>query len=67
MANALLRNRIKHLREQLGLTQYEFGKKIGLPPQHISLYETGRMEPRARTLRKMINVFRLDPGYFFAE
>lgn len=63
----LIGRKIKQLREGRGLTQYDFGKKIGLPPQHISMYENAAMEPRVKTLLKMIRVFKLPPAYFFVE
>lgn len=59
--------RIKALRRETGLSQYDFGRKIGQSPQVISLYEMGRMEPRVKVLTRMIRVFRLSPGYFFAD
>ncbi len=59
--------RIKQLRVSQGLSQYEFGRKIGQQPQVISLYEQGKMEPRLRTLQRLMTVFAVAPEYFFAQ
>lgn len=37
--------RIKQLRKSLGLTQKEFGERIGVKPNTIGTYEIGRNEP----------------------
>lgn len=37
--------RIKELRRALGLTQKEFGERIGVKPNTIGTYEIGRNEP----------------------
>lgn len=65
MAVKFDRTKLKALREAHGLSQYEFGRMIGLPPQLISAYERGRMKPRVMTLIKIINVFKLPGDYFF--
>lgn len=38
-------NRIRELRNVLGLTQKEFGERIGVKPNTIGTYEIGRNEP----------------------
>lgn len=40
-----LGNRIKFLRDELGLTQKEFAKKINISPQQILRYENNRIRP----------------------
>lgn len=37
--------RIKTLRKMLGLTQREFGERIGIKPNTVATYEIGRNEP----------------------
>lgn len=37
--------RIKELRKALGLTQREFGERIGVKPNTIGTYEIGRNDP----------------------
>lgn len=41
----LLKERLKKLRKMLGLTQREFGERIGVKPNTIATYEIGRNEP----------------------
>ena len=55
------------LRMAVGETQYEFGKRIGLPPQYISMYETGKSAPRIQTMLKIIDEFDLAVDYFFTN
>lgn len=38
-------NRIKELREKLGLTQKELGEKVGVSRQAINAIETGKFDP----------------------
>ena len=37
--------KIKELRLAAGLKQYKFAEKIGVKPQIVCLWETGRFEP----------------------
>lgn len=41
----VLGERIKELRKALGLTQKEFGERLGVKPNTIGTYEIGRNEP----------------------
>ena len=38
-----MQNRIKQLREKLGLSQIEFAKRIGVTNQTVSLWENGKV------------------------
>lgn len=40
-----MKDRIKELRQSLGMTQAEFAGKLGIKPAAISNYEIGRNEP----------------------
>lgn len=40
-----LKNRIKELREQYGLTQKQLGEKVGVSRQAINAVETGKFDP----------------------
>ena len=40
-----MKERLKKLRKMLGLTQREFGERIGVKPNTIATYEIGRNEP----------------------
>ena len=55
--------RIKSLRETLGLTQEEFGKKIGRTRAGISAYEKGERTPDKTTLMLIEKVFNVNPKW----
>lgn len=38
-------NKVKELREKLGLTQKELGEKVGVSRQAINAIETGKFDP----------------------
>ena len=40
-----MKDRLRQLRKELGLTQREFSEKIGIKPNTFSQYESGRNEP----------------------
>ena len=48
-----MNGRIKELRKALGLTQEEFGKRIGITKSSISTIESGRNYPSEQSLRYM--------------
>lgn len=55
-----LKERIKELREQLGLTQQKFADKIGLKRQTIAAYEIGKIEPSDSTLLLLCKEFNVN-------
>lgn len=57
--------RIKALRTEHGLNQYDFGKSIGQPPQVISQYEQGKITPKVKTLARMAERYEKPIDYFF--
>jgi len=59
--------RIRHFREQAGLTQQELAEKTGLRQSHISRLEQGHHSPSALTVEKIagalgIAISELDPS-----
>lgn len=59
--------RIKRLRNNLGLTQAELGERVGLQRAAINKYEKGDTENMKRTvIGKMSNVFNVSPAYLMA-
>lgn len=52
-----MNERIKELRRSLGLTQDEFGGRIGITKSSVSTMESGRSNPSEQTLRSMIREF----------
>ena len=49
-----MNERIKELRRSLGLTQDEFGGRIGITKSSVSTMESGRSNPSEQTLRSMV-------------
>jgi repressor LexA len=49
--------RIKQLRELLGLTQTEFASRIGLTYKMLGLYERGKYEPSEKVLKLISSTF----------
>lgn len=56
-------NRIKEIRERKGIGQKELAEKINTSQQAISLYETGKREPRLETWKKLANFFGVSVPY----
>lgn len=52
--------RIKKLRKALGLTQKEFGERIGVKPNTIGTYEIGRNEPIDAVLTLICREFNVN-------
>ena len=49
---------IRHLRNELGLTQKELAKEVGLTQAQISDYERGHHVPSLQTLDKLLMYFK---------
>lgn len=58
-----MKERIKQLREYLGLSQAEFAKKINKTPGFISLIETGRSGLSAGTIVLICQTFGVNPDW----
>ncbi len=63
--------RLKLLRLEADYTQEEVGIKAGLPlnscNSRMNTYELGRHEAEYSIVKKISNVFHVDPAYFYAE
>jgi transcriptional regulator with XRE-family HTH domain len=59
--------RIRELRNLRVLNQEEFGKKIGVPTNTISRWESAIYKPSAEDLEKMGKKFDVPITYFFPE
>ena len=56
--------RIKERRKEMGYTQTELGKKLGLQASAIAKYENGRVENMKRSvIAKMAKVLECSPTY----
>lgn len=58
-----MKNRLKELRMEKGLTQENIAKGFGITRQAISLYEQGKREPKLKTLKKMADFFDVSVPY----
>ena len=56
-------NRLSELREKLNLSQKEVAHDLGITPQAISLYETGKREPKLETWKELANYFNVSVPY----
>jgi transcriptional regulator with XRE-family HTH domain len=50
---------IRALRQERGWTQFELALKVGVQPQAVYLWESGRRTPQVPQLRKLGQVFGL--------
>jgi transcriptional regulator with XRE-family HTH domain len=54
---------LKKLREEKGLAQSELGKKLGISPSTVGMYEQGRRVPDVPILKKMSAFFNVSIDY----
>jgi len=59
----LFYERIKELRNSLGINQVEFGKRIGVTKQCISNWESGYIQPSIDMLRRIAETFSVSTDY----
>lgn len=52
-------NRLKTIRHRLGITQEALGEILGVTKSRVSQYESGKGEPDASAVRKLISAARL--------
>lgn len=50
---------IRALRQERGWSQYELALKVGVHPQAVYLWETGRRTPQVPQMRKLGQVFAM--------
>lgn len=58
-----MNERIRKLRKSLGMTQQEFADKLGVKPNTLSQYETGRNAPTPAVLQLMCRVFDVNENW----
>ena len=56
-----MNERIKSIRLNLGLTQSEFGEKIGISQNYVWMIEKGDRVPSDRTVADICRIFNVDP------
>lgn len=60
-------NRIKQLRENLGLSSRELSDKTGIPYDTLKNYEYNRRKPSAQALAKLENYFNTSGSYILGD
>lgn len=54
--------KIRHYREEAGLTQRQLAEALGLNQSAVALWETGRTEPTLFNLRRIADVLGCKPA-----
>lgn len=63
----MLGNRIKALREELGLKQEELANKMSVSPSSIGMYETNKREPNNELILKLAQFFNVSTDYLLGK
>lgn len=63
----MLGNRIKTLREELGIKQEELAKKMSVSPSAIGMYETNKREPNNELILKLAQFFNVSTDYLLGK
>lgn len=63
----IIKQRIRALRESVGLSQNKLGKIVGLPQSSINRYEQGQSTPSAKTLRWYADYFDVSMDYIYGR
>ena len=58
---------IKEMRTNKGLSQREFGSKLGVDRSTVTKWETGKASPRADMLPRIAKLFGCTVGDLFKE
>lgn len=62
-----LATRLKQRREELGMTQTQLAKILGITKGAVGNYETQVSSPKAEILRKLFTVLQCDANYLFQD
>ena len=57
--------RVKEIRQNKGITQYQLAEAVGIDPKHISHIETGGSFPKADLIEKLANALNVEYMEFF--
>lgn len=55
-----MKDRIKAIRKEAGMTMTEFGKRIGVTMNYVYMMESGKREPSVATAREICRQFSVD-------
>ena len=53
-----VKDRIRAIRKEAGMTQEQFGEKIGVTKMAVTYYESGKRTPQASTLKLIAQQFK---------
>ena len=67
MINITLSEKLKELRINKNLSQYELAKELGITSRAIRNYESGERAPRTDVLKKYGEYFKISYDYFFDD
>jgi len=57
--------RIKEIRQNMGITQYQLAELVNIDPKHISHIETGGSFPKADLIEKLAKALNVEYTEFF--
>lgn len=63
----MLKDKIRELRKERGLTQKEVAEHLGIGGSTMTMYETGRREPNIGTLIKIADFFDVSTDYLLGK
>ena len=58
-----MKNRVKIIRQENGLTQSQFAEKIGLSRNYVAMIEIGQRDPSDRTISDICRVFGISEDW----
>lgn len=59
----MIGNKIKKLREELGINQEDLAKRINVSASSVAMYETNKRQPNYETLTKLADLFNVSTDY----
>lgn len=59
--------RLKELREEMGISQYEFARRLGVAQSTVGGWESGKREPSFDTLKKIAEFFNTSVDYLLGR
>lgn len=63
----MLTERLKTLRNNAGLTQFEIAQELNITREAYALYETGRRQPSHETLCNIADFYQVNLDYLFCR
>ncbi|MFF8818678.1 MULTISPECIES: XRE family transcriptional regulator [Leucobacter] len=63
----VLGKRLRHYRNQAGLTLEQLGSRVGVVPSQLSLVENGKREPKLTLIQAIARELAIDPGELLSE